>query len=305
MTQTPKRRRRSSCARSRLLPRHTSKLRVPWSTEAWAAGQGSGAGADNAQRILVTLQQHPTVGPALQAGDRSAEPAPPPAQAAEPLSFGLPDSAAADTDVVPSNTSVSFHTSVDFPAEVTVFDKRIPLIVQLTLETPPDTVVDATVTVEFTTPEEVEQVLVVCDAQGFEHEKDVNTRLIEVYKSSNSQLAVFLLTPKKDVEPGAKRISLDFYHRGRPAGNAVFETLIKDRPPLEKPNEKATSITLFGIEQKLILETPVADTPDFVLRVTLGVDAMRDAKRLSFTLDSPKGLLGYRHKPVGEVTLVR
>jgi hypothetical protein len=267
----------------------------------------AGAAAENILKLRATLQRHPAVRQALEAGDRSAEsaPPPPPPPTQGPASLGIPptEAAAEDTGAAASTAAVPFHTFVDFPAEVTVFDERIPLVVQLTLEAQPDSLVDETVLVGFTAPAAVEQVLVVCDAQDFEHERGGNTRLIEVVQARDSQLAVFLLTPKKDVAPGAKRISLDFYHRSRLAGSAAFETVVKDRPPLPQPEKKASSLTLFGIEQRLLLESPVAEMPDFVLRITLGAGARRDAQRLSFTLDSPKGLLGYRHKPVGEITL--
>ena len=56
----------------------------------------------------------------------------------------------------------------------------------------------------------------------------MTTRLIEVYAARNSQPAVFLLTPEKDVEPGTKRISLDFLYCGVQVLSSAFEVEIKE-----------------------------------------------------------------------------
>ena len=69
-----------------------------------------------------------------------------------------------------SRTTVPLHTFVDFPAEVSVFDSKIPLLVQFTIEQRADSRVHDTCIAKFSTPEEVKQVLVVCNAEGFKEE---------------------------------------------------------------------------------------------------------------------------------------
>ena len=55
---------------------------------------------------------------------------------------------------------------------------------------------------EFSTPEEVKEVLVVCNAEGFKEDTGVTSRLMEVYATRDSQPAVFLLTPEENAEAG-------------------------------------------------------------------------------------------------------
>ena len=83
-------------------------------------------------------------------------------------------------------------------------------------------------------PEEVKEVLVVCNAEGFKEETGVTTRLIEVYQARDSQPAVFLLTPEEGVEAGRKRISLDFIYLGAIALTSTFEVELKSRPPVKR-----------------------------------------------------------------------
>ena len=177
-------------------------------------GSGTGARTGNAQNILATLSKNPIVGPALVGGNRSAKSAAPPAE--------------------PSKPSVSLHTFVDFPAEVSAFDSKIPLVVQFTIEQTATSRVQDVFNTEFSTPEEVKEVLVVCNAEGFKEDTGVTSRLMEVYATRNSQPAVFLLTPEENTEAGLKRISLDFFYCGVLALSSAFEVEIRSRPPVRR-----------------------------------------------------------------------
>ncbi len=274
-----------------------------------------GAIAVNSQKILTALQQHPAVGQELKAASQTAlakTPAPPPQPEPEfpgPISYDLPSADVEESgaaDVEPSDTAISLHTSVDFPAEVSVFDSRIPLVVQFTIEQREGSRVHDVLTLDFL-PEEVKEVLVVCNAEGFKEETGVTTRLIEVYQARDSQPAVFLLTPEEGVEAGQKRISLDFIYLGAIALTSTFEVELKSRPPIER-DELVTVKPLieaqgqdkkFQVMGAVVFEKPLVETPDLVLRIAMSADE----RELTFTLDSPKKTFGYRQTYAGRIRL--
>jgi hypothetical protein len=210
----------------------------------------------------------------------------------------------------PEPMVVDYHTDVRFPSQVSAFDREIPLRVRLTLEKATGTVVDAPVSVEFVTPEP-QQVLVVCNAEGFivDTKDTVNTtRTILVYRDQDSQWAVFPLTPDPDAGPGTRRISLDFYHRERLAGTATFQVDVRDRPPIDQtpiePDpllvDRAEDGSEIGrVSAGFVLASKDAPKPDFVLRITLSADR----RRLSYTLHSPTGRLGMVYQRMGSVML--
>ncbi len=198
-----------------------------------------------------------------------------------------------------------------FPGrQVSTFDQDIPLRVRLALEKSESSVVDETVAIEFTTPEP-QQVLVVCNAEGFivdSADTVDTTRTILVYPGQDSQWAVFLLTPDHEAGPGLRHIGLDFYHRGRLAGTASFEVEVRDRPPIEKIEIEPEPMIVDRAEDGSVVEQVAggfvfssenAPTPDFELRITLSADR----RELSYTLHSPDGKLGLVHRRMGSVTL--
>jgi hypothetical protein len=202
---------------------------------------------------------------------------------------------------------VDFHTDVRFPGQVSTFDRAIPLRVRLTLDKAEGTVVDAGVSIEFVTPEP-QPVLVVCNAEGFVEETGDPTRTIMVYQDRDSQTAIFLLTPDPEAGPGVRRITLDFTHRERPAGSASFQVEVRDRPPIDQTSvepepalvDRAEDGTILArVGGTLLLASPDAARPDFVLRITLSADR----RRLSYSLHSPTGRLGMVHQRMGSVTL--
>ena len=272
-----------------------------------SGGSGAGERTSNANKILDNLGKHPIVGPALQDGNRSTSSAPPSDPALESFSAGPSVTLAKSIATIPPDTNVLLHTFVDFPAEVSVFDNNIPLVVQFTIEQRATSRVQDVFNTEFSTPEEVKQVLVVCNAEGFKENTGVTTRLMEVYATRDSQPAVFLLTPEENVEAGLKRISLDFFYCGVLALSSAFEVEIKSRPPVQRDSPVAFKPLIVGqgpertfqVMGALVLEKPVVETPDLVLRVAMSADE----RELRFTLDSPNNRFGYRQTYVGRVTL--
>lgn len=251
---------------------------------------GSPEKVDAVIRILDTLHAHPAVGALLETTNRGLEPVPPP-----------------ETGTEPGDTQVPLYTSVRFPAQVSVFDSRIPLIVRFTLQADTASRVQDQATLDFATREEVKEVLVVCNADGFREETGVLTRLIEVYATRDSQPAIFLLTPEADAEPGPKRISLDFYYGGVLALSSAFEVELRGRPPvladagvviqpLIEGERNGKAYRAMGV---LMLENPAVASPDLVLRVAMSANE----RELRFTLDSPSGRLGYRQTPAGRIAL--
>jgi len=227
-----------------------------------------------------------------------AESSPPPLLPQPPIETG-------ETTLQPE--VVNFHTDVRFPGQVRTFDRAIPLRVRLTLQKAEGSVVDATASFEFITPEPL-PVLVVCNAEGFVEETNDLTRTIMVYRDRDSQTAIFLLTPDPDAGPGTRRISLDFYHRERLAGTASFQVEVRDRPPIDEAQaaldplledrSEGGSVT-DRVEGGMVLASADAPKPDFVLRIALSADR----RQLSYTLHSPTGRLGLVYQRMGSVTL--
>lgn len=225
-----------------------------------------------------------------------------------------------------AETFVDLHTKVDFPAEVSIFDEAVPLVVQLTIAPPEQTAVAKDVRVGFEDLTKPELVTVVLTAEGFEEITGDATRLIQVYATRDSQPAVFLLRPQS---AGRKRLTLNFYHKDRLAGVASFEAEIKDRPPLNRqtraavqplveepavlappspgrlsmgavaagPGETAPATTV--VTAAITLSSNPPEPVDLELRVTTG----SSKTQLSYLLHSAKGAVGYHWTPAGSVQL--
>jgi hypothetical protein len=259
--------------------------------------------ADDAARVRALIDSNPATAVAKtpQANDGDHGPrdgAAPPETEAEAFA----ETAAASV--------IDFHTDVRFPGQVSTFDRAIPLRVRLTLEKAEGTVVDAGVSIEFVTPEP-QPVLVVCNAEGFivDTQDTINaTRTILVYQDRDSQWAVFPLTPDPEAGPGTRRISLDFYHRERLAGTSSFQVEVRDRPPIDQTpvepeplidDRAADGSVISRVSARFTPASPDAPKPDFVLRIALSAGQ----RRLSYTLHSPAGRLGWVFQRMGSVEL--
>ena len=119
---------------------------------------------------------------------------------------------------------IDFFTDIRFPQKVKQAETQW-LTVRLTLQPPADSIATTMATVEFAKkkdeppPPEVVEVRVT--APDFSEVTGDWARTITVYYDRDSQPAVFLLT--SDL-PGTKRVTVDFYHKGRMIGSAKFLT---------------------------------------------------------------------------------
>lgn len=194
----------------------------------------------------------------------------------------------------PAAEAAPYYTDVRFPGEVSTFQSEVPLIVRLTIDLPKESRVVERLDVRFEKPEEPELIEVVCQAEDFDEATGDATRTLIVHKGRNTQPAVFLLSPRKGVKAGPKRVVLDFVHRGRILGHASFFTELTERPS-QQPKEIVRETTLNISELRSYEAEPV----DLELRVTLGANKTQ----LMYMLHSPKGSVGYHWQNAGSVQL--
>lgn len=197
----------------------------------------------------------------------------------------------------PETLAVNFHTDVRFP--VSVQRRQINwLIVRLRLQKPETTAAAAVVPVEFTRigdeepPPEYLTVRVL--APDFDEETRRWERTITVRYDQDSDPAVFLL---KSDEPGKKRITIDFLHKGRQVGSVAFTT-------------EVTEIQTAGASVTLTRSSP--DTPEFArfertppppADLHLRVVKKAQDNTLAFYLDSPLAAVPFRNEFMGETPL--
>lgn len=199
---------------------------------------------------------------------------------------------------------VTYHSDVRFPRQVSIFDEAVPLWVRLAVDAQPASVTDTPVSITFSSPQP-ELVTVICRAEGFLLDnEDIphTTRTLLVSADQTSQWAVFLLTPHQLGGGGERLITLDFLHRGRPAGTASFTVDVRIHPPVER-TAPGTSVTeqqpTNALAVMLRLGQAGAPSPDFILRITLN----HDQRLLSYTLHSPTGRGGYGQDSLGSCRL--
>lgn len=254
---------------------------------------GSGPSQQNTAVLLDLLQADP-------AGfGRAAEAAPP----SKGINFAPPPPALREeeaAEVAPvepvqpeeESEAVQFHTKVDFPQQIRPQDEK-PLIVQLTLERPAETRVDETVGIRFAKPQLPEMVEIFVTAPGFSERTGVWSRTIAVYSNQDSQPAIFLLKPE-DLQPGSRRITIDFRHQGRSVGSFAFETRVD--PIARGDGTGVQPLRDFGINLPQGTPPPPVDVE---LRIVKG----NQDNTLHFTLHSTRAQVGYHWKPVGSVTI--
>ncbi|MBX2998939.1 MAG: CHAT domain-containing protein [Caldilineaceae bacterium] len=206
-----------------------------------------------------------------------------------------------------AETTVPLFTKVDFPAKIeSTSAEEHPLVVQLVLDRPESSRVDAGLTFRFQDPQIPEMVEVAVTAPGFHERTGVWTRTIAVYSYTDSQPAIFLLK-LADTEQKPQPITVDFYHKGRNVGSFTFQTEITGRlftlPPGGPPTEDGERVTLGtaspvralgGIRLPTGSPTPPVDVE---LRIT------RAGKKLLFTLHSARAAVGYHWRSVGSIEL--
>ena len=193
----------------------------------------------------------------------------------------------------PSNAVVErdFYTDVRFPQQVRLGDEA-PLVVRLTRSPFNLSRSDDKVKVAFGQPDQPEYVEVVVIAHGFGEATGTWSRTLAVYVDRDSQPAIFLMRAQGDL--GEKRVTLDFYHKGRYLGSAAFVTRIVE----QVPNAVGGVIIDTPALSARFVETPPPPA-DLELRIVRG---NRD-NILTFMLHSTRAGVGYHWKPVGQVRL--
>lgn len=193
----------------------------------------------------------------------------------------------------PSNAVVErdFHTDVRFPQQVRLGDEA-PLVVRLTRAPFTLSRSGEKVTVAFGQPDQPEYVEVVVIAHGFSEATATWSRTMAVYVDRDSQPAIFMLRALGEL--GERRITLDFYHKGRYLGSAAFITRVVERVP----NAVAGVVIEAPDLSARFVEKPPPPA-DLELRIVRG---SRD-NVLQFMLHSTRAGVGYHWKPVGQVKL--
>jgi hypothetical protein len=196
----------------------------------------------------------------------------------------------------PPPQDVSFFTDVRFPARVQRGEVQW-LTVQLTLEAIEESTVTATVPVRFEAanpselppPEFVEVRLV---APGFSEVTGVWERTMTVYPQRASQPVVFLLQCDKT---GAKRLSIDFVHKGRMIASIAFKSEVVE-------GSAARTDQPVELEEKPEV-APLAENPPPPADLLLRVVRTAEANGLSFMVSSSLPQLPLRSQPVGDLKL--
>ncbi len=184
-----------------------------------------------------------------------------------------------------------FYTDVRFPQQVRMGDES-PLIVRLTRAPFALSRTNGQVAVQFGEPDQPEFVEVVVMAQGFTESTITWSRTLAVYSDRDSQPAVFLLRAGKEL--GEKRVTLDFYHKGRYLGSAAFVTNVVEKVP-----NAVGGVTLDhpGLAARFVEQPP--PPADLELRIVRG----NQDNVLHFMLHSTRAGVGYHWRPVGQVQL--
>jgi hypothetical protein len=192
--------------------------------------------------------------------------------------------------------AVNFHTDVKFP--VSVQRRQINwLIVRLRLQKPETTAAAGVVPVEFIKindeepPPEYLTVRVL--APDFDEETRRWERTITVRYDQDSDPAVFLL---KSDEPGKKRVTIDFLHKGRPVGSVDFTTEVTE---IQSASASVTLTRSPDIPEFARFERTPPPPADLHLRV---VKKAQD-NTLAFYLDSPLAAVPFRNEFLGETPL--
>ena len=208
----------------------------------------------------------------------------------------MPEFAAMAPAPPPAQQDVSFFTDVRFPDRVKRGEVQW-LTVQLTLEAIEESTVTATVPVRFeaTIPNELpppEFVEVRLVAPGFSEVTGVWERTMTVYPQRDSQPVVFLLQSDK---VGAKRLSIDFVHKGRMIASIAFKSEVVEGNAVRT-------------DQPVVLEekpevAPLAENPPPPADLVLRVVRTAEANGLSFVVSSSLSQLPLRSQPVGDLKL--
>lgn len=208
-----------------------------------------------------------------------------------------PVGAAPEETAQAERVQVDFHTEVKFPTSIPRWQVNW-LIVRLRLQKPEATAAAGIVPVEFVQegdqppPPEVLTVRVL--APDFEEETRSWERTITVRYDQDSDPAVFLL---KSGELGKKRISIDFYHKGRQVGSVAFVTEVTQH------QNAGVSITLARGDDAAPEFARFEPAPPPPADLHLRVVKKAQENTLAFWLDSPRPDVPFHSVFMGETAL--
>ncbi len=217
----------------------------------------------------------------------------PPAEPAAPLI--TPEAPPAAAPAAPSADAAPHYTDIYFPASLprsrTLWE---PLIVRLTTtpQAPAGAAAATPVALDFAAAGQPEQLEVRVTAPDFEERFGAWTRTLPVWAGRDSEPVVFLV---RATAAGAKRISVDFAHRGRIVASVALQTNVIEGEA--RPGSGRAALLGEASPLDALAEDP-PPSADLELRVVLA-----DARRLLFTLHSAHADVGYHWKAAGEVTL--
>ncbi len=188
--------------------------------------------------------------------------------------------------------TAAYFTDVRFPPKIKREDERA-LTVRLTVAAQPESAAIRQIELSFADPDKPEYVEVVAAAPGFGERFDAWSRTLAVYQGRDSAPAVFLLRAGSEV--GKRRISVDFFHRGKRIGSVALESeIVAELSPGgagARPAPEAAAVEFFA----------AAPAPPADLELRVVQDSQ--ANKLFFMLHSAHSRVGYHWRPVGEVQL--
>lgn len=203
----------------------------------------------------------------------------------------LPEAAAGTASAVDGTdtavATVNFFSDVRFPGTVKQWEEQL-LSVRLTLKQAKESVAAVETAVGFSDVKKPELVDVMISAPGFSEKFNAWHRTIKVYADADSEPALFIL---KGETRGKTRITVDFRHKERLIGSAIFGCEVSDKTTIGDAKPIGDVPELGGF-----LDTPPKPA-DLELRIVLV------EKTLHFTLHSANPNIGYHWQKVGETTL--
>ncbi len=201
-----------------------------------------------------------------------------------PAALAQPQVAESRLIEAPSDDAVTLFSDVHFPSTIKKGDEE-PLIVRLTRQQMTDSRTAVEMSVAFADRSKPELVDVVVSASGFGERFNAWHRTIKVYSDEDSEPAIFLL---KSEDKGKKEITVDFYHKDRMLGSAVFGCTVGDHT-----SDSSSRAFNDAVELEQFLASPPKPA-DLELRIVLA------GKTLHFTLHSANPTVGYHWHKVGE-----
>jgi hypothetical protein len=185
--------------------------------------------------------------------------------------------------------------NVYFPAQVHIAQQSVPLIVHIAQQQAAGTVKVSAGSAEMIV--KVGELAIFVRAEGFDAQYGLGGAespvvpygaTVAVREEGDSEAVVFFLTPK---EPGARRISIEFFQSRRPVGSLAFDVdIVRNFAP-------GSAVGRAEVHPVRLSSAGGSRPPDLYLRV----QALADGRSYEFILDSGDGV--YQRRELGRVTL--